>query len=260
MAERQRDGVTLAYDDTGTGDPALVFLHPWSGNRSFFDDQVARFAADHRCVTVDLRGHGGSDSPADGYAMGELADDVAWLCGELGVERAVLVGHSMGGIVAVHVAARHPQLVAGVVLLDSPILPPGGFAEMVPPLIEGMRSPGFREVTRAFQGQFAGFADDEARRDALLDALCGGEQHVKVATLEHVFGDDNEAAVRACTAPLLYVGSGLGFADLERLREAAGGRFEDTTVAGGGHFIQLESPDLVNDAIAGFVAGPAAAS
>lgn len=254
MTELRRDGVTLAYDDTGSGDPPLVFLHPWSGDRSFFAAQVEHFAGSHRCVAIDLKGHGGSDAPAEGYAMTELADDVAWLCGEVGVSKAVVIGHSMGGIVAVHFAASHPDEVGGVVILDSPLLPPPAFAELVPPLLEGMRSPAFRDITRQFQGQFAGFQGEERRREELLDTLCAGEQHVKVATLDHVFGDDNEAAVRGCTAPVLYVGSGLGFADLDRLRAAAGGGFTDTTVSGSGHFIQLEVPDQVNAAIAGFVA------
>jgi pimeloyl-ACP methyl ester carboxylesterase len=249
MADLKVGGVRISYEGRGDGDPALVFLHPWSGDRSFFDDQMAAFSDRHRCVAVDLRGHGASDAPADGYAMADLAGDVAGVCEQLGVGQAVMIGHSMGGIVAVHVAASHPDLVRGVVVLDSPLLPPAAFGELVPPLVEGMRSPAFREVTRQFQGQFAGFADDEARREALLDRLVAGEQHVKVATLEHVFGDENEAAVRACRAPMLYVGSGMGFADIDRLAAAAGGRFEATTVTGSGHFIQLEVPDQVNAAI-----------
>lgn len=255
MAELQRNGVTLAYDDTGSGDPPLVFLHPWSGDRSFFALQVEHFAPQHRCVALDLRGHGASDSPPDGYSMAELADDVAWSLAELGVPAAVVIGHSMGGIVAVHLAADHPERVAAVVVLDSPLLPPAAFTELVPPLLEGMRSPQFREVTRQFQGQFAGFPDDEARREQLLDALCAGEQHVKVSSLEHIFGDDNEDALRRIRVPLFYVGSGMGFADLERLRAAAGGGIEETTVTGAGHFIQLEVPDQVNATIERFVAG-----
>jgi pimeloyl-ACP methyl ester carboxylesterase len=255
MAELDRGGVVLSFDDEGSGDPPLVFLHPWAGNRSFFAAQVERFLPTYRCLAVDLKGHGDSGAPADGYSMAELADDVAWLCGQVGVSGAVVVGHSMGGIVAVHLAAAHAALVRGVVVLDSPLMPPPGFVELVPPLLEGMRGPDFRDVTRAFQGQFAGFADDSERREALLDTLVAGEQHVKVSTLEHVFGDDNEAAVRACRAPILYVGSGMGFADLERLKTAAGGQFEATTVTGAGHFIQLEVPDQVNDAIARFVEG-----
>lgn len=253
MAALVRDGVRLAFDDEGSGQPALVFLHPWSGDRSLFRPQVDHFSSDHRCVSVDFRGHGESDRPEAGYAMDELAGDVGWLCDELGIDRAGLIGHSMGGIVAVHLAAQRPDLVAGVALLDSPLLPPPAFAEAVAPLMEGMRSPAFRDVTRAFQGQFAGFDGDPARRDALLDLLVSGEQHVKVATLESVFGADNESAVRNCAAPILYIGSGMGFADLERLRSLAAGDVADTTVTGSGHFIQLEVPDQVNDRLDRFV-------
>lgn len=253
MAEARRGDVRLVYDVSGSGDPALVFLHPWSGNRSFFDPQVEAFSATHRCIAIDLRGHGESDAPADGYSMASLADDATEVCREAAVTGAVVVGHSMGGIVAVHMAARAAPLVRGVVILDSPILPPAGFGELVPGLIEGMRTPAFREVTRQFQGQFAGFEGEPARRHALLDVLVTGEQHVKVATLEHIFGDDNEAAAAACRVPVLYVGSGLGFADLDRLERALAGPFEATTVSGAGHFIQLEVPDQVNAAIRAFV-------
>ena len=246
--------VQLAYDDAGSGEPALLFLHPWSGNRSFFEPQVTHFSAEHRCVAVDLRGHGESPAPDTGYTLGELADDVAGLCEQLGIRSAVPVGHSMGGIVAVHLAARHPDLVSGVVVLDSPLLPPAAFAEAVGPLLEGIRGPQFREVTRGFQSQFVGFPNDEARRESILDQLVGGPQHVKSSTLEAVFDDAaNEAALAGCKAPLMYVGSGMGFADLDRVRASAGGDVESVDVSGAGHFIQLEVPDQVNQQIAGFL-------
>ena len=246
--------VQLAHDDAGSGEPALLLLHPWSGNRSFFEPQMARFSGEYRCIAIDLRGHGESPAPESGYTIGELADDVGALCRQLGVGSAVPVGHSMGGIVAVHLAARHPDLVSGVVVLDSPLLPPAAFSEAVGPLLEGIRSPQFREVTRGFQSQFVGFPNDEARREAILDQLVAGPQHVKASTLEAVFDDvANEAALAATKVPLLYVGSGMGFADLDRVRAAAGGGVESVDVSGAGHFIQLEVPDQVNDRIAAFL-------
>jgi len=59
-----------------------------------------------------------------GIYSAEFADDLAWLCGELGVERAVLVGHSMGGLIALQLAATHPELSAAVCLIDSVVSPP----------------------------------------------------------------------------------------------------------------------------------------
>jgi pimeloyl-ACP methyl ester carboxylesterase len=116
-----------------------------------------------------------------------------------------------------------------------------------------MRSEAFREVTRTFQGQFVGFAHDLARREEILDALVRGAQHVKVATLEHVFGDDHEDALRRSTVPLLYVGSGGGFTDVERLRVVCP-RIVIRQVSASGHFVPLEVPDQVNTMIEEFVA------
>jgi pimeloyl-ACP methyl ester carboxylesterase len=247
------DGTRLYYDDVGAGEPPLVFLHPWSGDRTFFAAQVNQLSATHRCVAVDLRGHGESDAPTAGYSMPNLADDVAAVMTHLDLVPAVVIGHSMGGVVAGHHAARHAERVVGVVDLDSPILPPAGFAGLVPPLLEGMRSEAFREVTRTFQGQFVGFAHDLARREEILDALVRGAQHVKVATLEHVFGDDHEDALRRSTVPLLYVGSGGGFTDVERLRVVCP-RIVIRQVSASGHFVPLEVPDQVNTMIEEFVA------
>ena len=69
---------------------------------------------------MDLRGHGESDKPSQTYTMDGLADDLAWLLGELGVARPVVVGHSMGGVVALVLAARYPELPAAIVMVDMP--------------------------------------------------------------------------------------------------------------------------------------------
>ena len=110
MRTATRDGTKLAYLDTGVGDPPFVFVHGWSCNHSHFALQVEHFAIDHRVVAVDLRGHGASDAPDQRYTVSAFADDVAWLCEAAGVERPVLVGHSMGGQVVLDVAARYPDL------------------------------------------------------------------------------------------------------------------------------------------------------
>ena len=119
MHRAVRDGITLAYLDTGAGEPPFVFVHGWTCNHTHLAPQIEHFAAEHRVVAVDLRGHGESDAPEQRYTVQALADDVAWLCNLVHVERPVLVGHSMGGQVVLEVAASHPDLACAVVLIDA---------------------------------------------------------------------------------------------------------------------------------------------
>src|SRR4029453_18373291 len=91
-----------------------------------------------------------SGKPEQTYTMAALADDVAWLCGQVGVHRPIVVGHSMGGNVALDLAARPPDLPAAVVAVDSPIVPPAGIRDALSGLVDGLRSDGFREAARGF--------------------------------------------------------------------------------------------------------------
>jgi hypothetical protein len=72
-------------------------------------------------------------------------DDIAWLCGRLALERPVIVGHSLGGLLALALAARHPELPAGVVALDSPLLPPPERLELMRRLFARLRGPAYAE-------------------------------------------------------------------------------------------------------------------
>ena len=100
-------------------DPPFVFVHGWTCNHTHFAPQIEHFAKDHRVVAVDLRGHGASGAPTQAYTVAAFADDVVWLCDELRIERPVLVGHSMGGMVVLGAAARAPELPAAVVMVDA---------------------------------------------------------------------------------------------------------------------------------------------
>ena len=253
MQMLDRDGLRLAVDDVGSGEPPLLFVHPWSGDHTFFEPQVAYFSRRHRVVSVDLRGHGASDAPLGDYSMETFAGDLAWIVRTLDLDRPVVVGHSKGGVIALALGALHPESVRALVLLDAPLLPSAPLLAAVPGLQQGMESPAYREVTRQFQGQFVGFAEEPARRESILDVLVSGPQHVKASSLRQVFESDHAAWAAAYKSPVLYVGSGGGFADLERLVKLCP-QLQVSETSGSGHFHQLEVPDQVNAAIEGFLA------
>ena len=133
MQQKVRDGVPLAFDDNETSNSALVLIHGWGCDHTVLLRQQAFFAETHRVINLDLRGHGESGSPEQIYSVAQFADDVEWLCHELDIERAALVGHSMGGAVAIETAYRHPELVQAVGLIDSVFQAPSELLEMLAP-------------------------------------------------------------------------------------------------------------------------------
>lgn len=97
----------------------IVLIHCFTCAINWWDKMIPLLARSHRVVAVDLLGHGGSEKPASGYSIPNQADLVAQALGRLGVRDAVVVGHSLGGSVAVGLAERSPQLVRKVMIVDT---------------------------------------------------------------------------------------------------------------------------------------------
>jgi pimeloyl-ACP methyl ester carboxylesterase len=249
-----RDGVTLAYEESGAG-PAMVLVHGWCCDRTYFAPQAEYYSRTHRVVSVDLRGHGASDKPEQEYTIRGFADDVAWLCGELGIARPVVIGHSMGGATALALAARHPGLPAAIVMLDAPVLLPAELVTtLLPQLVAAFRSPGHRDAARGFVGaQMFRPGDDPARKERILDGMSAAPQHVLASAFEAIWSFDSAAALQACKVPALWIGADPLLADIRRMRELCPTLLTAQT-AGAGHFHQLEVPEQVNAMIDRFLA------
>ena len=97
MPHLTRDGVKLFYQEAGRG-PAIVFVHGWCCDHTHFERQFEYFSARHRILSLDLRGHGESDKPTEDYTMPLFADDVAFVCRELGIKDMVAVGPSWAAV------------------------------------------------------------------------------------------------------------------------------------------------------------------
>jgi pimeloyl-ACP methyl ester carboxylesterase len=105
----------------------IVFVHGMVGHTGFWNTALAACADRRRAVALDLRGHGGSAAPSDGdYSIQACADDVLAVIDALGLDSIVLVGHSYGAHVVIDVAARRPEVVRRLILVD----PPGDFTRV----------------------------------------------------------------------------------------------------------------------------------
>lgn len=110
-------GVSIYYEVHGDG-PAVVLVHGSGGHHAAWWQQVPRFASDYSVVTLDLRGFGNSDA-ADEYDSLEFPGDILAVLDDAEIDRAVLVGQSIGASAALKVAVAHPGRAAGVVLAHS---------------------------------------------------------------------------------------------------------------------------------------------
>jgi pimeloyl-ACP methyl ester carboxylesterase len=106
-------------EDGPRSGPAIVLIHRFAGSLHEWDEVLPALARSHRVVRIDLLGHGGSEKPAGGYSLPGQARLIAAVLDRLGVRGALVVGHSMGGDVAVALAAMRRDLVARLVLIDS---------------------------------------------------------------------------------------------------------------------------------------------
>ena len=246
MQALTRDGVRLCYEEAGSGGPPLLLVHGWTCDHSYMDPQFEYFQKNHRVIAVDLRGHGQSDKPEQDYTVPAFVDDLVWLCAQIAIEKPVVVGHSMGGIIAVGLAAEYPDLPSAIVTLDSPIIPPQALLDNVAPLIAGLKTPQYQEAQRQFvaNGLFIK-ADDPNRKALILDDMSSAPQHVMASAFENSILSDTEDMVQKCAVPLLIMLAEQSLSEVPRLQKLCPQARIGQTV-GAGHFHQLEVPEQVN--------------
>lgn len=110
--------INISYTDTGKG-TAMVFLHGFLENSTMWDFFTAEFSKKYRVITIDLLGHGDTECLGYIHTMEDMADMVHAVLRELHIRKAVFVGHSMGGYVALAMAELYPDMVKGIVLQNS---------------------------------------------------------------------------------------------------------------------------------------------
>ena len=141
------NGLRFHYQQRGQG-PDVVLIHALTSNLAvwLFSNLMDELAFDYRVTAYDLRGHGASDASLGNYTSADMADDLHELHSALKLQPALLVGHSFGGVVAMHAAASYPDIVRGIILSDS-FFP--GLAHLEPDLGDMAN---WREVREALIG------------------------------------------------------------------------------------------------------------
>src|SRR4051812_24585957 len=113
------DGIHVQYRVYGSGEPALVLIHGWSCDSNYWRAQVPELKQKYTVITVDLAGHGGTDGGRSDWSMSRFGQDVATALSAVPNQRLILVGHSMGGPVAIEAARLMKNRVIGIIGVDT---------------------------------------------------------------------------------------------------------------------------------------------
>jgi pimeloyl-ACP methyl ester carboxylesterase len=267
-------GNAVSYRRGGEG-PAVVLLHGIGSTSLTWESVAPALAERHDVIAPDFLGHGASAKPRGDYSLGAFASGVRDLLQVLGVERATLVGHSLGGGVAMQFAYQHPELCERLVLVSS-----GGLGHSVSPLLRAAALPGSEWVLPAIAGAAGGLGakvggmlarvglraghdlaevgrgmaelGDREARQAFLDTLRAvvgpGGQRVSALDRLYLAADLPLLIVWGERDPIIPVGHG-------RRAHAAVPGSEMLEIAGAGHFPQLDDPAGFVTAVNRFIAG-----
>jgi pimeloyl-ACP methyl ester carboxylesterase len=256
MRSLRRDGVALFYEEAQGDEPPILLIHGWCGDHTHFAPQFEHFASrDHPVVAVDLRGHGRSDKPHQSYTMQLFADDLAWMCAQIGLEKPVVIGHSMGGVVTLALAMRYPDLPSAIVMVDAPVVRPADARAALPRFLEQLRGADYREVIRGCVSNVLFISsDDQERKERIVQQLSSAPS-MWLWRQSRARDYDPTAAGGGLTVPCLYVAANepQPRSDMGRFREMFPQVLDGKTV-GSGHFCQLEVPEQVNAMIDRFLA------
>ena len=239
------DGIQILYEMRGRGAPALILVHGWSCDRSYWAAQLEPFARDFTVVAVDLGGHGESGLGRDSWSMQSFGGDVAAVVEKLGFDRVILVGHSLGGDVIVEAARRLPGRVAGLVWVDAyKQLRTPRTAEQIQEMLAPFRGD-FAETTRGFvRGMFPADADPSLVDRVAMD-MSAAPREVALSALEHAISFDRAmpGALRDLGLPVIAINPDNRPTDVESMEQNG---VKVMLMPGVGHFPMMEDPARFN--------------
>jgi len=246
------DGADVHWTSAGSGAQTVIFVHGWTCDDSSWSAQVPAFSARYRVITLDLPGHGKSAAPAGGkFSMQNFARAIEAVRVEAGVDRVVVVGHSMGTPVIRTYQLMFPQHVAGMVIVDGAVLLPGTPSGFTPPNVAGPEGLTAREGM--IRSMFSA-ATTPALQEHILKMMLGAPEATAVGAMNAMFGDPSWQSAEPVKVPVLAVFAANSQLDDSPAMKTVFPAAEVHEVPGTGHFLMLEKPAEFNKLLGDFLA------
>jgi pimeloyl-ACP methyl ester carboxylesterase len=254
------DGARVHYESYGKGREAIVFIHGWTCDLTFWRGQAPVYEK-HRALLVDLPGHGESDKPDVSYTQERFARAIEAVMKKAGVDRAILVGHSMGGPVALTFLRLFPAKTKAIVFVDSYIpQAPRDDAERaamnarMAPFLKSFHEPNYRETTGKMVESMFSDKTTPAMREEIRAKMSATPQHVVASAMEGMFAMEPLKQGESYNVPAMAIVASVRPGDEAQLRTVFPNFRKYEAWPGSGHFLMMESPDPFNAALEQFLA------
>jgi 3-oxoadipate enol-lactonase len=252
------NGVTLRYELSGRGDRTLVLVHEMGGSLESWDDVVPRFAESRRVLRYDTRGAGMSQKVRGELGIDTMADDIAVLLDNIGITgKVALAGIAVGGAIALHFAARYPER-ASAVAVGSPAtgITPDRRAAFLERLAKVEAAGMAFAVETSMLNGYAPELRGDIRRFEQFRARWLGNDPASYTTISRMLaGTDMQDELTRLRCPVLVIGGSLDRVRPPPLAEATakaipGARYIELRT---GHYMAVQTPDLISDCIDEFL-------
>jgi len=247
------DGIPITYEVHGEGALALVFVHGWSCDRSYWKGQLGPFSQRYKVVAIDLAGHGASGKERKNYTIESFGADVATVVNKLNLQHIILIGHSMGGDVIADAARQLPRdRIEGLVMVETYAeLGPGSTPEQVKVFVAKFRT-NFKDSTRSFVRNMFTSKADTALIEWVANDMSSAPPAIALSALESSFSYSRKITktLLELKLPVAAINS-----DYEPTDTASMLRYGVQVVFmhGFGHFLMMEDPKQFNDVLEGVI-------
>ena len=240
------DGVRIAYEVHGAGPVALVFVHGWSCNRTYWAGQIAPFAKRYEVVAIDLAGHGDSGIGRKNWTIPAYGADVAAVVKKLDLKKVILVGHSMGGDVIPEAALLLPGRVVGLIWVDTyKKLGPGRSPEEVDAFAAKF-SPDFAKTTEEFVRSMFVSTSDPALVERVAKGMSSAPPSIAMPSLRAAFSYSREmpGTLQRLKLPVIAINPDTAPTDVASLNHYG---VQVIIMPGVGHFEMMEDSARFNE-------------
>lgn len=242
---KSKDGTDIAYSVYGKGEPAIVFIHGWSCDQSYWKNQIDPLSKNFTVVTLDLAGHGNSGLERKNYTMDLFGEDVAAVVSSLKLNKVILVAHSMGGSVAVYAANKLKGKVLGIVGVDTfQSLGEEFPAEQREAFLKPFKD-NFTATAKWFVGSMFPKSADSLLVKSIADDMSSAPSEVALSAMENMFADNGREQLKQLEVPIVSINCDIWPISLENNRKLVKS-FDIKMMNGYGHFLMLEDSEKFN--------------